>query len=151
MVVDFVDPTWRPDRDEYLVSIAQVVSTRATCTRLKVGALLVRDGRLLSTGYNGAPTGQPHCSHGDPDVVTSRHCLVSMHAEANAVVFAARHGVATEGAHLVCTHAPCLGCSGLLINAGIRSVLYAWDYGDRNGVDRLAAAGIEIRQWNRSA
>lgn len=122
-----------------LLDVANVVAGRSTCSRLHVGAVLARDGRILSTGYNGAPTGAEHCAH-----VDDQPCATSVHAEANALVFAARHGVATDGAQLYATHAPCAGCAGLIVNAGIRAVVYAQPYRSAAGLDRLRAAGIHV-------
>jgi dCMP deaminase len=133
----------RPSEDEYLLAVARVVATRSTCSRLQVGAVLARDGRILSTGRNGAPSGLPHCSH---PLGSDTPCSLSCHAEANALVFAARHGVATEGAHMLLTHAPCLPCSLLLINGGVRRVAFGERYRDYAGVQQLRAAGIEVEQ-----
>lgn len=131
----------RPSEDESMLEIAWAVSRRSTCSRLQVGAVLARDGRILSTGRNGAPIGQPHCQHFDDEP-----CRVSIHAEANSLIFAARHGVATEGASMFLTAAPCLGCSGLLLNAGVRRVVFARPYRDGSGLDRLAGAGVLVER-----
>lgn len=124
-----------------LLDVATTVATWSTCSRLHVGAVLARDGRVLSTGYNGAPAGRPHCVHRD-----DRPCRTSVHAETNAVAFAARHGVSTTGAVLYLTHAPCLACAGLLINAGIAEVVYLDRYRSDEGVRELRAAGVAVRR-----
>lgn len=140
--------TDRPELDEYLLRLAEVVATRSTCSRLSVGAVLARGGRVLSTGYNGAPAGRPHCVHvPNEDLTAVKSCTVSVHAETNAVVQAARHGVATDGADLFLTHSPCLGCSGLLLNAGVRRVVFALEYRDAAGVEQLTAGGVDVRRW----
>jgi dCMP deaminase len=127
----------RPTLAETMLAAAEVFAARSTCSRLHVGAVLARDGRVLSTGYNGAPSGLPHCEHLDDEP-----CTVSVHAEANALLFAARHGVATEGAHMYCTHAPCLACAGLIVNAGLTVVAYRHTFRSRAGLDLLLAADI---------
>lgn len=131
----------RPSEVELLLRMAALVALRSTCSRLHVGAVLARDARVLSTGRNGAPAGMPHCRHDD-----DRPCVVSVHAEANALAFAARHGVATAGAHLYLTHAPCRACAGLLVNAGVAAVTYAQPFRSRDGVDLLAAAGVHVEE-----
>ena len=137
--------------DDVLLGVAQLMAQRGTCSRGHIGAVIARDGRVLSTGYNGAPAGLPHCSHppgeeniiatADPGVET---CAGSVHAEANAVAFAARHGVSVGGATLYCTHAPCLPCAFLIVNAGISRVVYERDYRDRRGLERLVEAGVNV-------
>jgi dCMP deaminase len=129
----------RPSQADMLLAVAATVATRATCSRLAVGAVLARDGRILSTGYNGAPAGRPHCQHLD-----DQPCTVAVHAEANALVFAARHGVATLDATLYATHAPCQACAGLIINAGISAVVYAHPFRSAAGLNLLRSAGIHV-------
>lgn len=113
--------------DEYFIEIARVVAKRATCPRLGVGAVLVRDKMLLSTGYNGAPKGLPHCT----DVgckVYNGHCVRSVHAEANAIAQAAFNGIGTHGSTLYVTHFSCPTCLKLLVNAGVKRIVYAGRY-----------------------
>ena len=113
----------RPSIDEYFLSIAYVVASRATCPRASVGAVLYRDGYQLACGYNGACHGLPHCL----DIgclLVNDHCERAVHSEANAIIHAARIGVSTAGAVLAVTHFPCLSCVRLLINAGIVRVCY---------------------------
>ena len=129
----------RPDEDVVLLDMAEQVARRGTCSRLKVGALLVRDGRVLSSGRNGAPAGLEHCQH-----EADEPCEVSVHAETNAIAFAARAQGGAEGASLYLTHAPCLACSGLLINAGVSRVFYRHAYRDLRGASRLADAGVLV-------
>lgn len=150
----------RVSRDEMLMDIAQVVASRSTCSRLLVGAVIARNGRVLSTGYNGAPSGMPHCDHtcitpkgcemwpgvGHEPQCPAGPCNNTIHAEANAILFAARHGVATENAEMYVTHAPCLICARLIINAGIMGVMYSVDYRDMAGHDLLMAAAIPIQR-----
>lgn len=141
--------TERPSRDEICMQIAEVAARRGTCTRAQVGAVIALDGRILVSGYNGPPAGLPHCTDGCGDAVLpggSTGCTRAVHAEANCIAFAARHGVATDGADIYCTHLPCLKCAELLINAGIRKVFYRLDYRIRDGEALLQQAGIDIVQ-----
>lgn len=132
------------------MDIAQVVASRSTCLRRQVGAVIVKGKRLLSTGYNGAPQGLMHCEEKgclrDRQAVPSgeRHELCrGTHAEQNAIVQAALYGVAIDGATLYCTHQPCSGCSKMIINAGIKRVVYRNTYPDTLAEELLAESGIE--------
>jgi len=129
-----------------LMEIAHTVAKRGTCSRLHVGAVFSRDGRIVSTGYNGTPAGMPHCQHWDDDDNTG--CDQAEHAERNAIAWAARHGLALEGCELHVTHAPCLACARSVINAGIGRVSYKTPYRLREGIILLAEAGVEI--WDLS-
>ena len=123
----------RPDRDHYFMMMAHVVASRSTCLRRQIGAVLVKDGHVLSTGYNGAARGVPHCKKCAREGVPSgeRHELCkAVHAEANTIAQAAMHGVNTKGATVYCTHKPCYMCAKLLINAGVKKVVYQEDYPD---------------------
>lgn len=126
----------RPSMDLVLMRTARLMAERSTCERARVGAILALEGRIISTGYNGAPRGARHCGPDDHPPVTAT-CAVAVHAEANAVAFAARNGVATEGATLYVTLAPCLPCSQLLINAGVNRVVYAEPYRLDDGITLL--------------
>jgi dCMP deaminase len=151
----------RPSRDTTLMGVARLWAEHSTCSRLAVGAVVSRDGRSVATGYNGAPAGLPHCDHsvqvcfctsGNPldyegplrDCPShgDRGCTTAVHAELNALMFAARYGVATDGAELHCTHQPCLNCAMAIINAGIIRVVYATPYRDPAGLYLLQRAGI---------
>lgn len=129
----------RPSVNRMLLDMARVTASRSTCSRLAVGAVIAYDGRVLSTGYNGAPSGLTHCRHDPGD---DSRCTISVHAEANAIVQAARHGVRTAGSSLYVTHAPCLACSGLILNAGIRAVWFEEYYRSDAGVARLRQAKV---------
>ena len=123
----------RPSWDEYFMRIAHEVATRSTCPRLAVGALIVRDKRILTTGYNGSPSGLPHCEDVGCliRIVDGREsCQRTLHAEQNAIIQAAYHGVSVIGAHLYCTPQPCLLCVKMIMNAGIEEVRYATGYPD---------------------
>jgi len=144
-------PEKRPDLDDYFMEIAKVVSKRSTCLRQNVGAVIVRDKRILSTGYNGAPMGLPHCLdigclREQLNVPSGeRHELCrAVHAEQNAIIQAAYHGVSIKGAILYTTHQPCIMCAKMIINAGIKKVIYGSEYADERGIEFLKEAGIEI-------
>jgi len=131
----------RPDRAEMMMGIARAVSLRGTCDRLWVGAAIARDSRVISTGYNGNVSGQPHCRH---ELGVGGGCQTAVHAEANAIVFAARHGVAVEGAELWTTHQPCESCAKLIINSGIVKVFYEKPYRLREGLEMLIRSNVEV-------
>lgn len=127
------------------MAVAAIYSTRGTCGRLHVGAVASRDGRVLTTGYNGAPAGMPHCDHNEGDI----GCTVAVHAEANAIAFAAKYGVALHDAELHVTHMPCLKCAQLIVNAGISRVVFSQAYRDTSGVALLIEAGVTVDQLNK--
>lgn len=133
----------RIDRHEQMMRMAWVTAMRGTCDRLSVGAVIARDGRTISTGYNGNVSGVAHCQH-----VDNTPCSTAMHAEANALIYAARNGVATSDAHLYTTHMPCYDCARLIINAGITKVFFMVPYRKREGVALLNLVGVEVFQLN---
>ncbi len=113
----------RPSKDEYFMLLANLISLRGTCPRLRVGAIAVKDGYILASGYNGAPSKMEHCT----DVgclLVDGHCHRVVHAEQNVVAMAARKGISLEGATLYVTHFPCDTCLKILINAGIKEIVY---------------------------
>lgn len=136
----------RPGWDEYFMQIARTVATRATCPRLSVGAVLVREHRILTTGYNGAPRGVAHCSEAGCLLVND-HCMRATHAEANAIVQGALHGVSLEGSTAYCTHQPCVNCSKLLISAGVAKIVYDVAYPDPIAAELLGEAGVALVQF----
>lgn len=139
---------YRKSRDEVCLEVANVFSQRGTCLRAQVGAAIARDGRILATGYNGPPAGLEHCE----PLCFERHsngCLVAVHAECNAIAYAARHGIAIEGGTLYSTHLPCLGCAQLIVNSGIIRVVYSQDYRDHSGLDLLRLAGCDMMHMTR--
>ncbi len=141
--------TERPSWDDYFMTIAEDVATRATCIRRKVGAVLVKDKRILSTGYNGVPTGITHCT---PETCLrtiynvpsgERHELCrGLHAEQNAIIQAAYHGVSIKDAILYVTHQPCSICTKMLINSGIRKFIFKHPYKDTLAMDMMEEAGV---------
>lgn len=136
----------RPSWDEYFMMMARdVVAQRATCNRRQVGAVLVRNKRILTTGYNGSPPGLPHCT----DVgcwIVDGHCIRTIHAEQNCIAQAALHGVSTEGATIYVSAAPCVNCAKLIIAAGVERVVYADKYTDSLGEQVLVEKGVELCQ-----
>jgi len=128
------------------MEIARTVATRATCPRARVGAVLTRERRILTTGYNGAPRGVPHCLDVGCTMVDG-HCLRATHAEANAIVQGALHGVSLQGATAYCTHQPCAGCTKLLISAGVDRIVYADAYPDPVAEMLLNEAGVPFEQF----
>mgnify|MGYP003590389998 FL=1 len=141
----------RPSWDQYFIDITYLVATRSTCLRRQVGALLVKDRNILATGYNGTPSGIRHCEEtgclrAKLNVPSGeRHELCrGLHAEQNAIIQAARHGVNIDGATLYCTTMPCIICTKMLINAGIRRVVYAEGYADELAREMIQESGIEV-------
>lgn len=148
----------RLTRDQSLMAVARVFENRSSCDRNHVGAVISRDGRILATGYNGAPAGMEHCSHETSTTHTfnrvspvamlpegpSKGCRVAIHAEANALAFAARYGLSVEGAELFTTLSPCYECAKLVIAAGLVRVVFDRGYRDPAGTDLLQQAGIPI-------
>ena len=143
--------TQRPSWDAYFMNITTLVAQRSTCTRRAVGAIIVKDKRILSTGYNGAPTGIRHCLEvgclRESLQVPSgeRHELCrGIHAEQNAIIQAAYHGVSVKNAVLYCTNQPCAICSKMIINAGIKKIYYQSGYTDALAQEMLTEAGIDL-------
>ncbi|MGB9866294.1 MAG: deoxycytidylate deaminase [Bacillota bacterium] len=143
----------RPSWDEYFMEVAAVVSKRSTCLRRAVGAVLVKEKRILATGYNGAPTGLPHCAEvgclreklSVPSGERHEMCR-GLHAEQNALVQAARYGIVVAGSTLYCTTEPCALCAKMLINAGIVRIVFADPYPDELARQLLAEAGIPVER-----
>lgn len=140
----------RPSWNEYFMDITRLVARRSTCMRRQVGAVMVKEKNILATGYNGTPSGIMHCDvtgclREQLNVPSGeRHELCrGLHAEQNAIIQAARHGVNISGSTLYCTNSPCIICTKMLINAGIRKVVYLEGYSDNLSVEMLGEAGIE--------
>lgn len=123
------------------------VSRRATCLRAQVGAIVVKNKRILTTGYNGAPKGLPHCLDEGCEMVGG-HCVRSLHAEQNAILQAALHGVSLEGGTVYTTHQPCHTCAKMIINAGLVRVVYAGHYPDPLAMKYLKVAGIQVDHFD---
>ena len=134
---------WRPEIKNYFMNIATMVSTRSTCQRRRVGSVIVKGKQIVSTGYNGAPQGMPHCL----DIGCAREHVPSgqrselcrgAHAEQNAINFSARFGISIEGATIYTTHLPCSWCSKSIVNSGIKKVVFLHDYPDPQSKDILS-------------
>lgn len=145
----------RPSWDEYFMQLASMAASRATCLRRKVGAVLVKDKHVLATGYNGAPSGIVDC-------LTKKKCLrdimrvpsgerhelcMATHAEQNAIAQAAKHGISVDGATIYITHFPCAICLKILINAGIKRIVFGASYPDTLSEDLLKESGIEYEEY----
>jgi dCMP deaminase len=152
-----LDQNKRPDWDEYFMDIAHVVLKRGNCCRRKVAALIVRDRRIVSTGYNGTPRGIDNCHEGGcprcasdaPSGEVLGECICA-HAEENAIVQAAYHGISVRSGTLYCTLSPCLMCTKMVINAGIKEVVYETEYHFTEQARSLfATAGVRCRQFKR--
>lgn len=137
-------PMIRPPIDQTWLDVARVLARRATCPRLAVGAVLVRDGVVAAHGWNGAPRGAVHCHDLADGCAPAGSCQRSVHAEMNAVCNAARAGQSALGATLYTTHAPCIGCANLIIQAGVARVVYGTEYKSTNGIDALRAGGVVV-------
>lgn len=139
----------RTSWSEYFMDICKLVAKRSTCTRRQVGAIAVRDKRILATGYNGAPAGLEHCldigclreQMGIPSGQRHELCR-GLHAEQNVIIQAATHGVRLNNSIIYCTHQPCLICTKMLINCGIEGIIYDEAYPDRIAEDMLEEAGL---------
>ena len=143
----------RPSWGNYFMNITNLVAERSTCTRRAVGAVLVKEKRILSTGYNGAPTGLKHCLEvgclreqlGVESGKMHELCR-GIHAEQNAIIQAAYHGVSVKGATIFCTNQPCSICARMIINAGIQKIYYQSGYADSLAKELLGEAGIELQR-----
>ncbi len=141
----------RPSWDEYFLEIARLVKSRSTCLRRQVGAVFVRDKRVLATGYNGAPSGLKHCDEvgcirereGVPSGERHELCR-GIHAEQNAMLQAAQHGVGLIGSILYCTTQPCVLCAKMLINSGVERIIVLGGYPDALSKEMLDEAGVEF-------
>ncbi|MDD3002632.1 MAG: cytidine/deoxycytidylate deaminase family protein [Candidatus Shapirobacteria bacterium] len=147
----------RPSWDEYFIKIAVLVSERSTCLRHHVGAIIVKDRRVLTTGYNGAPAGTKDCLElgclrNELNIPSGeRHEICrAIHGEQNAIIQAAKYGQDIQGATMYCTHSPCIICAKMIINAGIKKIVTYGNYPDIGGVqDLLKEAGVELIRIDR--
>jgi dCMP deaminase len=142
----------RPSWHQYFLTITRNVAERSTCTRAKVGAVIVRDKNILATGYNGAPAGMPHCSDAGCLIYTSRtptgeveeNCFRTIHAEINAIAQAAKNGASIRDADIYITHTPCIHCVKVLINTGIKRIFYEREYKRATIEELLRGANIQL-------
>ncbi|MGE3128134.1 MAG: cytidine/deoxycytidylate deaminase family protein [Fimbriimonadaceae bacterium] len=143
----------RPSWDAYFMQIASMVATRATCPRRSVGAVIVRDRRILATGYNGAPRGLSHCPPGGHETdwpqgcLRAGHCIRSLHAEQNALLQAAMIGIPCMGSSIYVTCQPCNTCAKMLINAGIERVIFEGEYPDPFSLELFQESGTEVLRF----
>ncbi len=144
----------RPSWDEYFQDIAFKVAERSTCLRRKTGSVLVKDKRILATGYNGAPSGLKHCAEvgcrrEEEDISSGlRHELCrGLHAEQNSIIQAALHGVEIKEADIYSTHQPCVLCAKMIINAGISRIVYGFSYPDELARELLLEAGVKVEKF----
>ena len=141
---------------EYFMNVAHLISRRATCTRGHIGAVIVRENSILSTGYNGAPSGLPHCNDSNcriyrsihPDGTVEENCVNTIHAEINAIAQAAKHGVSIKDSDIYITASPCIHCLKVLINVGIKTIYYDKPYKIEHIDELLRLSGIRLVQVN---
>ena len=144
----------RPSWDEYFIEITRLVAKRSTCLRRQVGAVIVKDKNILATGYNGSPAGTAHCLDigclreklGIPSGERHELCR-GLHAEQNAIIQAAKHGTSIEGSTLYCNTMPCIICSKMVINAGIKRVVYLSGYPDQLAEDMIRESGVLVEKY----
>ena len=148
----------RPSWDEYFMSLARLAATRSTCLRRHVGAVIVKDRMLLSTGYNDTPRGLRNCGDGgcarcasDAAAGTGLDTCLCLHAEQNAIIQAAYHGVGIAGGAIYCTHQPCLTCAKMVVNAGLVRIVYAAPYPDPVAEQLLQDASVELVRFPQEA
>ena len=144
----------RIDWDTYFMRIAQLVAERSTCNRAKVGAVIVKDRSIIATGYNGSPSGMPHCLEvgclvyysRTPDGTEEENCFRTIHAEINAIALAAKNGNAIDGAMVYVTHTPCIHCLKVLLNVGMTGIYYAKPYKIDTIEEMVRISGMELRE-----
>ena len=146
---------YRPSWDDYFMALAKIIASRGTCDRLYAGAVLVKDNRIISTGYNGSPPGLPHCDEVG-HLLEEGHCVRTIHGEHNAILQAAVHGsTSTVGATMYSKYNPCIHCTKYVIAAGIKRVVIGKIYRNSQAVDMLKAAGVQVDiyqenpEWNQ--
>ncbi len=139
-----IQKNFRPSWDEYFMAIARIVATRASCDRLHAGAILVKDKRIIASGYNGAPPGLPSCDE-IGHLLEDGHCVRTIHAEHNVLLQVARlQSSSTEGSTLYATYSPCIHCAKYLVAAGIKRVVFGQVYRNSDVIEYLKTAGIDV-------
>lgn len=139
----------RKQWDNYFMDIAEAASSRSTCDRLHVGAVIVRNKTLISTGYNGSISGLPHCDEAD-HIIENGHCTRTVHAEANAIVQAAKNGSSTDGCTMYVTASPCWECFKLIANSGIKRIVFGKFYRDEKIFRAAEAVGIKLDRIDKT-
>lgn len=143
----------RISREKLYIGIASLFSLRGTCGRLQVGCTIVKDGRTICSGYNGPPKVLDHTKTKDRDICNCNKdnpCERALHAEANAISFAAKHGISLDGSAIYCTHSPCLKCAELILSSGIYLVVYKEAFRDDAGILFLKDHNIIVKQYDES-
>lgn len=145
----------RPSWDDYFMAVARIVATRSTCDRLRAGAVLVNNKRIISTGYNGSPPGLPHCDGEEGHLMEEGHCVRTVHAEHNAILQAAiTPGQSTKDGTMYLIYSPCIHCTKYLISAGIKRVVIGTFYRNTKVIEMLQRAGVQVdiyktnEKWN---
>ncbi|MDD4995323.1 MAG: cytidine/deoxycytidylate deaminase family protein [Patescibacteria group bacterium] len=136
---------FRPKWDDYFMAIARIIATRSTCDRLRAGAVLVKNNRIISTGYNGAPPGLPHCDGPDGHLIEEGHCIRTIHGEHNALLQAALvPGASTEGTTLYTTYSPCMHCCKYIVACHVSRVVLGKIYRAEQAIQYLKDAGLQV-------
>jgi dCMP deaminase len=142
---------YRPKWDDYFMAVAKIVATRATCPRLFSGAVLVKDHRIISTGYNGSPPGLPHCTDAG-HLLEEGHCVRTIHGEHNALLQAAALGsISTKGATMYTKYSPCIHCAKYVVACGVTRVVIGKVYRNAPAVDYLREAGLQVDMYQENA
>jgi dCMP deaminase len=140
----------RPNWDQYFIAMAKIAGTRSSCDRLRAGAILVKDNRIIATGYNGAPQGLPNCDEVG-HMMEEGHCVRTIHAEHNAILQAAKlSGTSTDGSTLYVKYLPCIHCSKYIVASGIKRVVYVADYRASIATEYLRSAGLDVDQYEEN-
>ena len=148
----------RPSTEEYFMGIARLVKERSTCNRTHVGAIIVKDKRIITTGYNGAPKGMPHCTDAGCNITKMKHpqsdnmedhCTRTLHAEQNAIIQAAIFGTSINNGVMYCTHSPCFNCAKMIINAGIKEVVFENGYPDKFAEEIFSKCEVKLTKFGK--
>jgi len=137
----------RKSWNQYFMEAAELVASRSTCDRLHVGAVITKEKNIIATGYNGSPSGMPHCDDVGHEM-EGGHCVRTIHAEQNALIQAAKHGHSTKGTSLYITHSPCYTCAKLIITAGIQNVYFKNLFRESKGIDLLTTSNVYWEELN---
>ena len=141
---------YRPSWDDYFMAITKIIATRGTCNRLYAGSVLVKNNRIIATGYNGSPPGMPHCDDVG-HLMEEGHCVRTIHGEHNVLLQASRQGsTSTEGATLYTKYSPCIHCAKYIIACGVRRVVMAKIYRNSKSPEILRSAGVEVMEYQEN-
>jgi dCMP deaminase len=136
---------FRPEWDDYFMAIARIIATRSTCDRLRAGAVLVKDKRIISTGYNGAPPGLPHCDGPEGHLMEEGHCIRTIHSEHNCLLQAAMiPGASTQGSTMYTKSSPCMHCCKYIVACGVKRIVIGRIYRAEQAIDYLRNAGLQV-------